>query len=84
MALTQGLLAALVSATAPADLRGTAFGVFNLASGVALLAASAIAGYLWDAFGPAFTFYAGAGFTGLALLGWLVLRRDLPALAETA
>jgi MFS family permease len=84
MALTQGLLAALVSATAPPDLRGTAFGVFNLGSGVALLAASAIAGYLWDAFGPAFTFYAGAGFTGLALLGWLVLRRDLPALAHSA
>ena len=84
MALTQGLLAALVSATAPADLRGTAFGVFNLGSGVALLAASAIAGYRWDAFGPACTLYAGAGFTGLALLGWLVLRRDLPALSETA
>ena len=52
MALTQGLLAALVAATAPADLRGTAFGVFNLASGVALLVASALAGYLWQAIGP--------------------------------
>ena len=56
MALTQGLLAALVAATAPADLRGTAFGVFNLASGVALLVASALAGYLWQAIGPAATF----------------------------
>jgi MFS family permease len=81
MALTQGLLAALVSATAPADLRGTAFGVFNLACGVALLIASAVAGALWDALGPAFTFYAGAAFTALAAAGWLALRRDVPHLA---
>jgi MFS family permease len=81
MGLTQGLLAALVSATAPADLRGTAFGVFNLGCGVALLVASALAGALWDAFGPAYTFYAGAAFTALAAAGWLALRRDLPALA---
>jgi MFS family permease len=81
MALTQGLLAALVSATAPADLRGTAFGVFNLGCGVALLVASTLAGALWDALGPAFTFYAGAAFTALAAAGWLALRRDLPALA---
>ena len=72
MGLTQGLLAAMVAATAPADLRGTAFGFFNLVSGVALLVASAIAGLLWDSLGPAWTFYAGAGFCLLALvgLGW--------------
>jgi MFS family permease len=81
MALTQGLLAALVSATAPPDLRGTAFGVFNLGCGAALLVASALAGILWDAVGPAYTFYAGAAFTALAATGWLALRRDLPALA---
>jgi MFS family permease len=81
MALTQGLLAALVSATAPADLRGTAFGVFNLGCGIALLVASALAGALWDAFGPAYTFYAGAAFTALAAVGWLVVRRRLPSLA---
>jgi predicted MFS family arabinose efflux permease len=69
MALTQGLLAALVAATAPRDLRGTAFGVFNLASGVALLVASALAGYLWQTIGPAATFFAGAGFTVVAWLG---------------
>ena len=80
MALTQGLLAALVSATAPADLRGTAFGVFNLGCGVALLVASALAGALWDWFGPAYTFYAGAAFTALAATGWLLVRRRLPAL----
>ena len=72
MALTQGLLAALVAATAPADLRGTAFGVFNLVSGVALLIASALAGLLWEAIGPAATFLAGAGFTAVAwaALAW--------------
>jgi len=81
MALTQGLLAALVAATAPADLRGTAFGVFNLACGVALLLASVLAGELWDAAGPAWTFYAGAALTGLAAAAWLLMRGALPRLA---
>lgn len=77
MALTQGLLAALVAATAPADLRGTAFGVFNLASGIALLIASALAGYLWQSIGPAATFSAGAGFTVIA---WVALAFFAPRL----
>ncbi len=72
MGLTQGLLAALVAAAAPADLRGTAFGVFNLVCGVALLVASALAGWLWDTFGPGVTFYAGAAFT---LVAWIGLTR---------
>jgi MFS family permease len=70
MGLTQGLLAALVAAAAPDDLRGTAFGIFNLACGAALLIASALAGWLWDAFGPRFTFYAGAALTATALLAF--------------
>ena len=61
MGLTQGLLSTLVADAAPADLRGTAFGVFHLVSGVAMLLASVIAGALWDAYGAAWTFYAGAG-----------------------
>lgn len=69
MGITQGLLATMVSNTAPADLRGTAFGVFNLASGIALLVASVTAGLLWDRFGAAYTFYAGAVFSAIALLG---------------
>jgi MFS family permease len=81
MGLTQGLLSALVAATAPADLRGTAFGVFNLACGIALLVASVLAGWLWDTYGPAFTFYVGAGFTALAGLGLLVRAKDVAALA---
>ncbi len=74
MGLTQGLLSALVADTAPEDLRGTAFGMFNLVSGIALLAASVIAGALWDAFGAEGTFVAGAGFAALAMAGLLGLR----------
>lgn len=68
MGMTQGLLASMVAACAPADLRGTAYGFFNLLSGVAMLCASLIAGLLWDKFGAAFTFYAGAGFCGVTLM----------------
>jgi MFS family permease len=71
MGMTQGLLATMVADTAPADLRGTAYGVYNLTSGVAMLIASAVAGLLWDQFGASFTFYAGAIFCVLALLGLL-------------
>ena len=67
MGLTQGLLSALVADTAPEELRGTAFGMFNLVSGVAMLAASILAGALWDIAGPAGTFLAGAAFTAIAL-----------------
>jgi len=67
MGMTQGLLAAMVADTCPADLRGTGFGVFNLASGAAMLAASVIAGALWQTAGPSATFWAGAGFAGLCL-----------------
>jgi MFS family permease len=76
MGLTQGLLSTLVADAAPADLRGTAFGVFHLLSGIAMLLASVIAGALWDAYGAAWTFYAGAAFTALALLGLLAVRRS--------
>jgi MFS family permease len=69
MGLTQGLLATMVADTAPADLRGTAYGFFNLMSGVAMLVASVLAGLLWDGWGASATFYAGAGFCLLALLG---------------
>jgi len=78
MGMTQGLLAAMVADTAPADLRGTAFGFFNLLSGMAMLASSAIAGLLWDRIGSAFTFYAGAGFAALTLGALGVLRQRNP------
>lgn len=79
MGTTQGLLSALVADTAPEDLRGTAFGMFNLVSGVALLAASVIAGALWDAFGAERTFLAGAGFAAAAMAGLLALRARRPS-----
>ena len=69
MGITQGLLATMVADTAPEDLRGTAFGFFNLVSGLAMLAASVVAGLLWDQLGAAFTFYAGAAFCLLTMLG---------------
>src|SRR5450830_420204 len=72
MALTQGLLAAMVADTAPDDLRGTAFGFFNLVSGLAMLLASTVAGLLWDSQGPATTFLAGAVFCGLSLLALML------------
>ena len=69
MGMTQGLLATMVANTAPVDLRGTAFGFFNLASGLSMLIASLLAGFLWDQFGASYTFYAGAMFCGIAVMG---------------
>ncbi len=80
MGMTQGLLAALVADTAPAELRGTAFGMFNLVTGLAMLTASVIAGALWDVVGPQGTFLAGAGFTALALAALPILRRRITRL----
>ena len=77
MGFTQGLLATLVTDAVPAELRGTAFGMFNLVTGVALLAASVIAGLLWDVAGPRGTFLAGATFTAMTLAGLLPLRARL-------
>ncbi|MCK9202176.1 MAG: MFS transporter [Gallionella sp.] len=71
LGITQGLLARMVADTAPADLRGTAYGFFNLMSGIAMLVASVLAGLLWDRLGASFTFYAGAAFCVLAMFGLL-------------
>jgi MFS family permease len=68
LGFSQGLLSALVADTAPEDLRGTAFGLFNLVTGGALLIASVLAGWLWQAFGSTATFLAGAAFSGFAAL----------------
>lgn len=74
MGASQGLLSAIVADSAPAHLRGTAFGLFHLVSGIALLSASVAAGWLWSALGPAATFYAGAVFALIALVGLLSAR----------
>jgi MFS family permease len=76
LAATQGLLARMVADTSPSDLRGTAYGFFNLMSGLAMFVASALAGVLWDQFGAAFTFLTGIMFCALAL-GGLFLRRNI-------
>jgi MFS family permease len=83
MAFTQGLLSKLVADTAPAELRGTAFGVFNLVSGGALLLASVIAGSLWSVLGASATFIAGAAFAALAAMGLLLYRPKAQATAHT-
>lgn len=74
MGLTQGLLAAMVADTTPARIRGTAFGIFNLVTGVALLGGNLVAGLLWDHYGPSSTFFAGAGITAIALAGLVTLQ----------
>ncbi len=76
MGMTQGLLAAMVAQTAETDLRGTAFGFFNLVSGLSMLVASVVAGLLWDRLGASFTFYGGAAFGVIALVG---LSRRMPS-----
>jgi predicted MFS family arabinose efflux permease len=75
MGLSQGLLSRLVADRSPDALRGSAFGLFNLASGVAMLVASVTAGLLWDGFGPAATFLAGAGFAAAAAIALLIVDR---------
>jgi len=81
MGLTQGLLSAMVADTAPVSLRGTAFGIFNLAGGIAVLLASVGAGALWDSYGPAATFTAGAIVTAIGLAGLLAV---VPSIARPA
>jgi MFS family permease len=76
MGFTQGLLATMVTDTAPANLRGTAFGAFNLVSGVSMLVASVLAGLLWDRFGPTGTFTAGAIFSLISLVGFAIAGRQ--------
>ena len=77
MGITQGLLATMVADTAPADLRGTAYGMFSLMSGIAMLIASILAGLLWDQLGASFTFYAGAIFCVIALIGLIKYQNDI-------
>lgn len=78
MGFTQGLFATLVAEAAPANLLGTAFGIFNLVTGISLLLASAVAGLLWELAGPQGTFLAGACFSVVTLLGlWVVPTRRI-------
>jgi len=82
MGLTQGLLSTLIADVAAPELRGTAFGMFNLAGGLATLAASLVAGALWDRLGAEATFEVGAGFAGLALAGLALAKWRVPGLGQ--
>ena len=82
MGFTQGLLSALVADTAGPGLRGTAFGIFNLVSGLALLAASVAAGIIWDLAGAPANFATGAAIAALAVAVLLVIRMWFPMLGS--
>lgn len=82
MGMTQGLLATMVADSAPAELRGTAYGFFSLMSGVAMFVASVVAGSLWDFLGAGMTFHAGAVFCVVALLGIAVRSASKPTVAS--
>jgi MFS family permease len=74
MGLTQGLLTAMVADTTAQKIRATAFGIFNLVTGLALLGGNLVAGLLWDHYGPSGTFFVGAGITAVALAGLVTLQ----------
>jgi MFS family permease len=74
MGFSQGVLSAMVADTAPQDRRGTAFGIFNLVSGVTVLSSSILAGWIWQSFGSSYTFYAGVLFATISL--GLLIRKN--------
>lgn len=76
MGFSQGILASLVADTAPMDLKGTAFGIFNLVSGVCMLIASVLAGAIWQGMGSVNTFLAGALLAATALFLLIAVERS--------
>ena len=74
MGLSQGLLATLIADTAPAEMKGTAFGFFNLMTGLVVLIGNIAAGLIWDAYGSGATFLTGAALSVLALCVFMALR----------
>lgn len=77
MGLTQGVLAALIADASPPEYRGTAFGIFNFISAIALLVASAVTGLLWDHYGPTSAFMYSAVVAVLGTTGLLFVRKSL-------
>jgi MFS family permease len=78
--LTQGIFSALVADTSPENIRGSAFGIFSLATGIAMLVSSILAGLLWDIIGPRATFWAGACFALVGYTGFVIRRRHIGSL----
>ncbi len=72
MGITQGLFASMIASSAPSDLRGTAFGFYNMVLGFAMLISSALAGFVWDQWGAVYTFAISAGFCVIAIVVLLV------------
>ncbi|OLL27253.1 MFS transporter [Burkholderia sp. SRS-W-2-2016] len=81
MGFTQGVVTALIAEAAPPTLRGTAFGVFNLACGLCMIVGSTLAGWLWDRFGSPTTFVAGAALAVVPLVLCLLAPRQTPSSA---
>lgn len=77
LGFTQGTLTTMIADTAPPHLRGAAFGVFSLVSGLVALAGNGVAGVLWDGYGPSATFYASAIASGVAAAGMILFRNSL-------
>jgi MFS family permease len=73
---TQGVASAYIADLVPSERRGTAYGLFQGVTGLALLPASILAGWIWNAVSPAATFYLGAGLAMLAMLAILFLMKD--------
>jgi MFS family permease len=84
LAFTQGVLSAMVADVSPDELRGTAYGLFSLSTGLSLLAASVLAGAVWDGYGPAMTFQVRACFAGAALAGLVLTRRIISPVEQEA
>jgi MFS family permease len=77
--VVEGVSRAFVADMVPVEKRGTAYGWYNGVLSIALLPASLIAGWLWEAVSPASTFYFGAGLAFLAAIGiWALVKEKEP------
>ncbi|RYD92534.1 MAG: MFS transporter, partial [Sphingomonadales bacterium] len=68
MGFSQGLLGALIAGVTPDALKGSAFGAFNLMTGIVVLVGNTAAGWLWISAGSQAPFLVGAGVSLLAML----------------
>lgn len=81
MGLTEGIQKAFLSTIIPGDFKATAFGVYNMAVGIAVFPASLVGGWLWDKVSPSATFYYG---TITALLSAALFIAFIAALKKNA
>lgn len=69
MGFSQGLLGAMIARVTPDHLKGSAFGTFNLVTGVVVLAGNTLAGWLWHSAGSTTPFLVGAALATVATIG---------------